>query len=90
MAWTVTLRHQLVMGNQRVVIAKVDADSAEANLSFPWFTQIHSVGLGISSMDSGPHSLRAGENSSGTADLDVVGASGFASGDTFYVVAYGK
>ncbi len=90
MAFTTTLKRQTVLGNQRVCIYDVTADGAEGEMHPGHLNNIESVAMGIASMDSGPHSLRANQDSSGVASMGCVGASGFANGDHFYMICYGN
>lgn len=91
MAFTTTIKRQTVIGNQRVVIYDCTADAdGEDNIQVKPLNNVESVAIGIASMDSGPHSIRCNQNSSGTAAMGYVGASGFASGDHFYLICYGN
>lgn len=91
MAFTATLKRQTVLGNQRVCIFDCTADAdGEDNIQIKQLNNVESVAIGIASMDSGCHSLRCNQNSSGVAAMGYVGASGFASGDHFYLTVYGN
>lgn len=90
MAWTVT-KYNTVFGDKRVVGLKCTTDAAtqtvETGLSvIEWYTIGH-----LSSMASTTgRKVFINSNSSGVASMGVLGCSGFAIGDDFYVTVYGR
>lgn len=90
MAWTVT-KEATALGNKRAIIATVEADSSEANLSLG-LSYVDAYSIGILSCSTGtalPH-VGLNKNSSGTASNGMIGVSGVTSGDKFSIVAYGR
>ena len=90
MAFTVS-SEKSVFGNKAVVILKVSADGAEANIS-TGLGHIDAISVAMISCATGtalPH-LAINSNSSGLASEGVLGVSGVTSGDVFHVVCYGR
>lgn len=90
MAWTVATE-PTALGNKRVILATVTSDSAEANLSLGLAYVTHYT-MGILSCSTGtalPH-VAINKNSSGAAANGVIGVSGVTSGDSYFIVAYGR
>lgn len=88
MAWTVT-RTQGVMGNKRVVMLDLTADTAtqavETGLSV-----VEGFTIGYQSCATGPNFCYANSNASGVQSFGVLGLSGFTSGDELFVLCYGR
>ena len=89
MAYTVT-RYNTVFGDKRVIGLKIVADAA---------TQTIETGLGVIEWyGAGMHSSMAtfgvkvaiNSNASGVQSMGVLGLSGCAAGDEFYVTVYGR
>ena len=90
MAYTVT-RYATVFGNKKVVGMKITADAAtqtvETGLSvIEWY----SLGTFVSMASQTGRAVYINSNSSGIASNGVLGISGFAIGDDFYVTVYGR
>ncbi len=90
MAWTVT-KYNTVFGNKKVVGLKCTADAAtqtvETGLSvIEWF----SLGTYASMASQTGRYVFINSNASGVASMGVLGCSGFATGDDFYVTVYGR
>ena len=88
MAYTVAKEHT-VFGNKKVALLTVTADGAESNID-TGLSVITGYAIGTASMTSYPYSLKINVNSSGTASLGKIGASGITSGDTFFLIVYGR
>lgn len=89
MAWTVT-KYQTVFGDKRVVGLKCTTDAAtqtvDTGLSvIEWF----SLGTYASMASQTGRYVFINSNASGVASMGVLGCSGFAVGDDFYVTVYG-
>lgn len=87
MAWSLTRTHS-VFGNQRVVMIDVTPDSAEANIE-TGLDVVTAFSMGIKSLTA-LAKLDENVDSSGTAANGTIGASGFTSGDEFFLVCYGR
>lgn len=87
MAWSLT-KTQTVFGDQRVVMIDVVPDGAEANIE-TGLGVVTAFSMGIKSLTA-LATLDINVDSSGTADNGTIGASGFTSGDEFFLVCYGR
>lgn len=90
MAYTVT-KYGTVFGDKRVVGLKITADAAtqtvETGLSvIEWY----SLSLLASMASITGRRVYINSNASGVQSNGVLGCSGFAAGDDFYVTVYGK
>ena len=90
MAWTVT-RYPTVFGNKRAVLMKCTADAAtqtvETGLSV---IEAYSLGAFASMASQTGRYVFINSNTTGIASNGVLGCSGFAIGDDFYVTVYGR
>ena len=90
MAWTVSTEKS-VFGNKVVALMEVTSDSTEANLA-PGLAYVTHYTIGIKSCSTGtalPH-VALNKNSSGTVANGTIGISGVTSGDSLFIVAYGR
>lgn len=90
MAWTVT-KEATALGNKRVILIDATSDSAEVNMATGLGYVTH-YSIGIKSCSTGtalPH-VALNVNSSGTASNGTIGISGVTSGDSYFIVAYGR
>lgn len=90
MAWTVT-RYPSAFGNKRVVGLKCTTDAATQTVEtglkvIEWF----SLGTYGSMASQTGRFVFINSSASGIATPGVLGCSGFASGDDFYVTVYGQ
>lgn len=88
MAFTVT-RTKTVFGDQRVVLIKIVTDGAEANIE-SGLSRIRTYALGYGSMTSRHITVAINSGSTGTAIAGMLGISGCATGDEFYLTVYGS
>ncbi len=90
MAFTVT-RESTALGNKRVALLTVSADSAEANIStgLAYITHISVAMISCATGTALPH-ISYNSNSTGVASPGTLGVSGVTSGDVFHVVCYGR
>ena len=88
MAYTVSHLMSTVMGDQRVIGARVTADAATGT----WETGLGNVATINNALQSGasaPVMFAINEGVSGTAIAGLVAITGAASGDEFLITAYG-
>lgn len=88
MAYTVT-RRQSVFGNERVVHLAIVADAATQTIE-SGLSVIFAHSVGVQSCSTGAIKCYINSNASGVQSMGVLGISGCASGDDFYVTVYGK
>lgn len=88
MAYTVS-KKQTVFGNERVVILDVTADAATQTVE-TGLKYVDGFSLGIQSCSTAAIKVYANSNASGVLSAGVIGISGCASGDEFFVVCYGR
>lgn len=90
MAYTV-VRYPTVFGNKRVVNLTITADAATQTVE-TGLSVIDGVSLNMfASMSSlTGRKVYINSNASGIASMGVLGCSGFAVGDDFYVTVYGR
>lgn len=88
MAFTVSTSHT-VFGNKRVVGAKVTADAASDTIDVGLGT-IDFISYAPLSMTTALIVLRPNATAANSSSLGKIGISGVASGDAFYIVAYGQ
>lgn len=87
MAFTVS-SIQSVFGNERVVIMDITADAATQTVE-TGLKNVHGFSIGIQSASTAGFKVYANSNASGVQSMGVLGISGVASGDEFYVTVYG-
>lgn len=88
MAFTVSTT-KTVFGNMRVHVLDVTADAATQTVE-TGLKVIVGHSLGIQSASTAGFKVYANSNASGVQSMGVLGISGVASGDEFYVVVYGR
>jgi hypothetical protein len=88
MAWTVTVLKKTTFGDQKVQQLLCLADAAESNIA-TGLNVVDCIATAYKSMTTGASKLAINVNSSGTASVGTVGASGFTSGDVFYMTVFG-
>lgn len=88
MAYTVS-KKQSVFGDKRVVILDVTADAATQTIE-TGLKSIDGHSMGIQSCSTAAIKCYANSNASGVQSFGVLGISGCASGDEFFVVVYGR
>jgi hypothetical protein len=88
MAWTNSVIHQTVFGNKRTAILSCTADSAEAAIN-TGMGVVHGFAIGPVSLSTAAIKLIPNKGSTATALNGYLGASGFVSGDVFYLTVYG-
>lgn len=87
MAYTVT-RTNSVFGNYRAVIMKITADAATQTVE-TGLKNIVGHSVGAQSLSTAAIKVYANSNASGVQSMGVLGISGCASGDIFFVTVYG-
>lgn len=87
MAYTVT-RYATVFGNKQVRMIKVTADAATQTVE-TGLRVVEHFSVGYGSMTTQGVKCYINSNASGVQSNGVLGMSGFASGDDFYVTVYG-
>lgn len=88
MAWTNAINHKTTFGNMKVVLMSCTADAAESNI-LTGLSKVFQYSISPQSLTSGAPKLFANKNSTGTAAQGYIGASGFTSGDVFFLTVYG-
>lgn len=88
MAYTVS-KVQSVFGDERVVHLGVTADAATQTIE-TGLGVVKAFSLGIQSCSTAAIKCYANSNASGVQSMGVLGISGCASGDEFYVTVYGR
>lgn len=87
MAFTVSRKHS-VHGPDRTVHLDITADAATQTVE-TGLSQVYGFAVGIQSCTTGSLKIYANSNASGVESMGVLGISGVASGDEFYVTVYG-
>lgn len=88
MAYTVS-KKQTVFGDQRAVILDITADAATQTVE-TGLGKINGFALGPKSLSTAAIKCYVNSNSSGVQSFGVLGISGCASGDQFFVTVYGE
>jgi hypothetical protein len=87
MAYTV-VKTPNVIGNQAAVHLEITADAATQTIE-TGLKNIVAMSVGKDSMASNGHTIAVNSGAGGTATRGVLGISGVASGDHFFVTVYG-
>jgi hypothetical protein len=87
MAYTVT-RYKTVFGNKKAVGMDITADAATQAIE-TGLSRIEWINWSPQSMTSTGIAVSVNSNASGVQSFGVVGVSGCATGDRFFVTAYG-
>jgi len=88
MAYTVA-KTDSVFGNQRVMILKITADAATQNVE-TGLSVINGFSLGVQSLATMGIKVYANSSATGVATPGTLGMSGLVSGDSLFVVCYGR
>lgn len=87
MAYTVSSVHS-VHGNDRTVHLDITADAATQTIE-TGLSRIYAHSVGAQSLSTGAIKVYANSNASGVQSMGVLGISGCAAGDEFYVTVFG-
>jgi hypothetical protein len=87
MAYTVT-KTPSAFGNQAVVLLEITADAATQTIE-TGLKNIVGMAVGKDSMASNGHTIAVNSGAGGTSTGGVLGISGVASGDHFFVTVFG-
>jgi hypothetical protein len=89
MAYTVSFIAKTVFGDKRAHLMKITADNATQTVE-TGLGVIDAFALGACSMNSGTPRIYVNSNASGVQSNGVLGISGVANGDVFFVTVYGR
>ena len=87
MAFTVT-RYKTVFGNNKAVGMDITADAATQTIE-TGLSRVEFISTSIGSMSSANFKTAINSNASGVQSFGVVAVTGVASGDRFFITAYG-
>lgn len=88
MAYTVS-RKISVFGDQRVAILDITADAATQTVE-TGMSKVNGISIGQKSLSTAAIKCYVNSNASGVQSFGVLGISGCASGDQFFVIVYGE
>jgi hypothetical protein len=86
---SVSIIDKSVFGNKRVNVISYVASGAEDNIT-TGLDYVDHFSVGIKSCATSAYSMHENVDSSGTASNGGIGVSGVASGDYFFIYAYGR